>query len=97
MATKSSKATFKHCPKLKDAYTGPSEMLAYAFTAMWGITLNCLRSQTKFKGRKLTLNQPQKGGKPLQLAFGEERGEKFGKKAPVSKLSVYLFANLFST
>ena len=27
VATKSSKTTFKHCPKLKDAYTGPSEML----------------------------------------------------------------------
>ena len=26
-ATRSSKVTFKHCPKLKDAYTGPSEML----------------------------------------------------------------------
>ena len=25
-ATRSSKVTFKHCPKLKDAYTGPSEM-----------------------------------------------------------------------
>ena len=28
IATKSSKVTFKHCPKLKDAYTGPLEMLA---------------------------------------------------------------------
>ena len=38
-------------------------------------------------------------GKPLQLAFCEERGEKYflEKKAPVSKLYVYLFANPFST
>ena len=27
IATKSSKVTFKHCPKLKDAYTGPLEMV----------------------------------------------------------------------
>ena len=26
-ASRSSKVTFKHCPKLKDAYTGPPEML----------------------------------------------------------------------
>ena len=28
-AIRSSKATFKHCPKLKVAYTGPSEMLEF--------------------------------------------------------------------
>ena len=28
-ATRSSKATFKYCPKLKDEYTGPSEMLEF--------------------------------------------------------------------
>ena len=33
IATKSSKATFKHCPKLKDAYTGPSEMLELTSSA----------------------------------------------------------------
>ena len=27
IASISSKATFRHCPRLKDAYTGPSEML----------------------------------------------------------------------
>ena len=99
MATKSSKATFKHCPKLKDAYTGSLEMLAL-------ISSVCIHSNVRHhtelfeksnkikEPERLTLNQPQKFGKPLQLAFCEEWEEKFFWE---KKLSVYLFANPFST
>ena len=92
-AARSSKAAFKHCPKIKKkTYTGPSEMLELISSA-------CIHNNMRYrshcphwiiwevkqnKGRKDSLKTSHKKfGKPLQLAFCEERGENFfWKKKP---------------
>ena len=68
-ATRSSKATFKHCPKLKDAYTGPSEMLELISSACIHNVRHyaeLFEKSNKIKER-LTLNQPQKVWKTFAI------------------------------
>ena len=93
----------KVCFNLTAVLQGPSEMLELLSSAC---ILNNVRHHTelfeksnKIKEGKITLNQPQKVWKTFAISIFWRKGGEifFGKKAPVSKPSVYLFANPFST
>ena len=97
-ATRSSNVTFKHCPRLNGPYTGSSGMLEFCpqissaciHNKARHITLNCLRSQTKYRKEKLTLNQPQKCWKTFAITILRKRGEKFLlEKSPTRSVQTF--------
>ena len=59
--TRSSKVTFKHCPKLKDAYTGPSEMLELISSAC---IHNNVRHHTELFEKSNKINEGKTHSKP---------------------------------
>ena len=95
-ASRSRKVTFKHCPKLKDAYTGPSEMLELISSAC---IQNSVRHHTELFEKSNKIKEGKTHSKPatkmfenLCIAFCEERGEKlFWRKVQCPNF-VYLFA-----